>query len=135
MTMKKILLTIVILCLFNSPNVFAGDRLPSLLVSNAWKLVETDKGLPSKMFIKEYKMTFLPDGNWSFNSELTGKYAGMKMNGSGTWRVKEETLIYTAGDNSGKSQIEIKDGILRLNPDPVVVFNGIEPVATIYEID
>jgi hypothetical protein len=53
MTMKKILLTIVILCLFNSPNVFAGDRLPSLLVSNAWKLVETDKGLPSKMFIKQ----------------------------------------------------------------------------------
>ncbi len=135
MTMKKrLIIIIVVFFLYSISNVLAGERIPSLLVGT-WKLINTSKGLPIKMFIKEYKVTFLSDGKWMFKTVLAGKYEGMEMKGSGTWQVKGENLLYTAGDNSGISHIEIKEGILKLNPDPVVMFNGTENVTTAYSKD
>ncbi|MCP3921471.1 MAG: hypothetical protein GY714_02685 [Desulfobacterales bacterium] len=136
MNMKTRLLKLfIIVFLFSFVNAYAGDRIPSLLVGNSWKLKKTSKGSPSKMFIKEYKVNFLHNGNWFYECKLTGKYKGMTMKGSGKWNVKGETLIYTAGDNSGKSHIEIDGDILKFDPDPVVFYNGSEPIKTLYYKD
>lgn len=121
-----------IILIWTVNTVYAGDRLPSLLVSHSWQLNTTSKGKPEVLNIKEFQSTFSHDGKWVFKSVMSGQFEGMKMNGAGTWRIKDSKLFYTVGGNSGQSNIEIKNGILKLNPDPVLLFNGETPINTVY---
>jgi hypothetical protein len=130
MNMKKAL-TILILCFF-STMVIGGERLPSLLISNPWKLSSTSKGSPNELNIQEYIITFKTDGTWAYTSVLDGQFEGVKTKGSGTWLIKESVLIYTAGDNTGESNISIENSLLKLSPDPVLVFEGKEEIDTTY---
>ena len=114
--------------------VFAGDRLPSLLLSNSWQLSNTNIGKPEKINIDGHNATFKNDGTWTYVTILSGPFTGMEMNGKGTWRIVDSTLIYTAGNKKGKSKISIENGILKLNPDPVLAFDGNDALETTYVI-
>jgi hypothetical protein len=123
---------IIFLVVFLSFSAIAGDRLPSLLSNGVWELKSTSKGKPEQLNIETYTASFNSDGSWIFKSSLNGKFAGMTVEGAGSWSITGSTLNYTAGDNSGSSTIVIKDGILYLSPDPVVLFNGSEQIKTEY---
>lgn len=118
-------------CLLSLPAI-GGERLPSLLVSNAWELVDTSKGKPEKLDIKAYKLTFSMDGTWHYISSQGNEYGGFNVKGSGTWMIEDTQLIFTVGDNKGKSKISISNGQLSLSPDPVLLFDGKEAINTTY---
>jgi len=98
-----------------------------------WTLKRVAGESPSKINIKTWQIEFSENGDWKYSGSMTGQYEGMELNGSGKYKISENIFEYTAGNNNGKSKIEIKDNILTLSPDPVVKPKGKDDVMTIYE--
>ena len=105
-------------------------------VYGAWVL-KTINGLPpSNLQIKDWRIDFLTNQHWTYSGEMTGHFTGMKLSGEGSWRIQSDSsgsLEYTAGENSGRSTITLRNGLLRLSPDPVIVQDGKNPVTTTYK--
>ena len=93
-------------------------------ILGAWDLKTISGDTPTKINIKSWQVEFSAGGNWSYSGSMTGQFEGMQLKGFGTYRISGNEFQYTAGENSGKSLIEIKDGLLVLSPDPVVKPNG-----------
>ena len=93
-------------------------------IVGAWNLKTVSGGAPSKINIKSLQAEFSADGKWSYSVSMTGQYEGMELKGSGTYKLSGNELEYTAGENNGKSQVQIKNGLLVFSPDPVVKPNG-----------
>ncbi|MGJ8674107.1 hypothetical protein [Rubritalea sp.] len=89
-------------------------------------------GPPSVISLGKYTAIFNKDGTWSYSAKMAGKLEGMEMKGTGTWKVDGSILVYTIGDNQGKSNIQIRNTVLTLSPDPVLLYNGTEPIETLY---
>ena len=101
-------------------------------VAGVW-ILETAAGQPpASVNIKTWRIDFSADGKWTYAGEMTGQFGGVRVNGSGSWKIVSDALEYTAGDNKGSSKPTIKNGILTLSPDPVVTPGGKTPVVTTY---
>lgn len=98
-----------------------------------WNLKSVAGESPSKINIKTWQIEFSENGDWKYSGSMTGQYEGMELKGSGTYKTSENIFEYSAGNNNGKSKIEIKDNTLTFSPDPVVKHNGKDDVMTIYE--
>ncbi len=103
-------------------------------IIGSWNLKTVSGNSPDKISIKSWKIDFSEDGKWNYSGEMTGQFEGMELKGSGTYKINGKEFEYTAGENSGKSAIEIKDKFLVLSPDPVIKPNsGKVDVKTVYE--
>lgn len=103
-------------------------------ILGAWNLKTVAGITPDKFNIKSWQAEFFAGGKWDFSGSMSGPYEGMQLKGSGTYQISGNEFHYTAGDRSGKSLIEVKDGLLMLSPDPVVKPNGgKDDVTTEYE--
>ena len=87
---------------------------------------------PTTINIKSWRITFSANHQWTYSDEMTDKFAGMRLNGSGTWEIKSGVLEYTAGTNKGRSTPTIRQQTLTLSPDPVVMLGGKTPMVTTY---
>jgi hypothetical protein len=85
-----------------------------------WSLASVNGAPISTQQLKSHQVHFVEDGTWTFTSEMTGRYEGMHLEGSGTWKFSEATLEYTAGANSGVSTATMDASTLTLDPDPVI---------------
>jgi hypothetical protein len=103
-----------------------GDKLRDLesRVSGEWTLKEWGGESPRALNIKELVFRFKKGGIWEYEATMTGTYEGMMMKGSGTWAIEGDSFVYKAGDNGGRSHVTIIDGILGLDPDPIVFKEG-----------
>jgi hypothetical protein len=103
-------------------------------ILGSWNLKTISGNSPDKLNIKSCKIEFSEDGKWNYSVKMTRQYEGMELEGSGTYKTNSNAFEYTAGENSGKSEIEIKDDLLMLSPDPVIKPNGGKVAAkTVYE--
>ena len=89
-----------------------------------WSLATVNSAEPATINIQRWQVSFRSDGTWSYEGEMSGSFAGMKVRGQGTWRTTGKTLEYTAGDQHGKSSFSLVNGQLALNPDPVLAAPG-----------
>jgi hypothetical protein len=80
---------------------------------------------PSTVQIGSYSAAFDKSGSWTYAASMSGKFEGMQLKGQGTWAIKDGTLSWTAGANSGTSKI-IFTGTdqVALDPDPVITTPG-----------
>jgi hypothetical protein len=90
----------------------------------AWVLQSVGGNPPSTVNIKSWQITFSTNQQWVCAGEMSGTSGGVKVSGSGTWKITSGTLEYTAGDNKGRSLPAIQDGTLTLSPDPVIMPDG-----------
>jgi hypothetical protein len=98
-----------------------------------WDL-ETVAGKPANSInIQTWRITFSASQQWTYFGEMTERFGGMRLSGSGTWKIVSGELEYTAGENKGRSNVMIKNGVLTLSPDPVVMPDGKTPAVTTYK--
>jgi hypothetical protein len=131
-------LAVVLLCFLvvgcTRPGKSAEDasiRADDLL--GTWLLETVGGDPPGTINIKSWRIVFSTNQQWTYSGEMTGKFAGMHLNGSGTWKVSSGVLEYTAGENKGRLTPTIRQRILTLSPDPVVMPDGKTPVVTTYK--
>jgi hypothetical protein len=98
-----------------------------------WRLVRAGGEAPVALNIKSLRIDIATDGTWSSEVEMQGPYAGMSMKGRGTWSLSEGVLTYTAGANSGKSNVRLESGRLVIDPDLSVLKDGKTEVTGEYE--
>lgn len=92
-------------------------------------------GQPSDLHtgIASWTITFRQDHTWRYDGVLSGPLSGMHVDGSGSWRVRGRTLVYTAGSSSGTSVVTMAHDELTLTPDPVLALPATgKPVETTY---
>src|SRR5262249_29411978 len=99
----------------NRPEQISANQL-----IGGWRLKTVDNQSPSEINIKSWLIEFSDKQKWTYSGEMTGQYAGMALQGSGTWSINGGLLDYTAGDNKGQTKISIQSDMLILTPDPVV---------------
>lgn len=109
-------------------NLSAND-----MIIGKWNLTRVDRQTPSTLDIKSHKIDFAINGTWTSETVMQGPFSGMQVKSSGTWSLKDSTISYTAGSNSGRSEIKLTKGQLILNPDFVIRKDGkIEVPAELY---
>ena len=108
----------------------ASTRADDLL--GTWVLETVGGDPPATINMRSWRIVFSTNHQWTYSGEMTGKFAGMEVNGSGTWKISSGVLEYTAGENKGQSTPTIRQRILTLSPDPVVMPDGKTPVFTTY---
>ncbi len=129
-----LLITFIVACRGSQAVSSPLANLTDKEIIGAWNLKTVGGGEPSKINIKSLQVEFSADGKWSYSVSMTGQYEGMQLKGSGTYKLSSKEFEYTAGENNGKSQVQIKNGLLVFSPDPVVKPNGgKEDVDTEYE--
>jgi hypothetical protein len=123
---------LLVVCATHS-HIIAADSIDTKDLLGAWVL-ETVGGQPPGVFaIRSWRINFSPDQRWTYAGEMTGRFAGMQLRGSGEWRLNSTLLEYSAGANKGQSKVIIRDGSLTLTPDPVVMPEGKTRVVTTYQ--
>jgi hypothetical protein len=98
-------------------------------LTGTWILQTVAGKPPSSVNIKAWEVSFSAARRWIYGGEMDERFGGMKMSGSGLWKIVDNELDYTAEDNKGKSKMSIMDGVLTLIPDPVVTMPGGKPRA------
>jgi hypothetical protein len=98
-----------------------------------WVLETVGGDPPATINIKSWQIAFSTNHQWTYSGDMTGRFAGMQLNGSGTWEISSGVLEYTAGANKGRSKPTIRQRTLTLSPDPVVMPDGKRPVVTTYK--
>jgi hypothetical protein len=98
-----------------------------------WVLETVGGDPPATINIKSWRIVFSANHQWTYSGEMTGRFAGMQLNGSGAWEISSGVLEYTAGANKGRSTPTIRQRILTLSPDPVVMPDGKKPAVTTYK--
>ena len=104
-------------------------------IVSTWSLVRVDSKSPSRINVKEWRITFRENGTWSYAGSMEGSLAGMKLSGAGTWRVVSPGhLEYRAGDIRGTLAFALNGNSLSFRPDPVLAKpGGVGEVVTDYE--
>jgi hypothetical protein len=79
-------------------------------------------------------MEFLKNGEMNYSGALSGRFAGMKLKGSGTWRVENDWLEYMAGADKGRDLRHWSMAMcsLFLRIDPGIRRDGVSEVDTTY---
>jgi hypothetical protein len=122
-----------VLLLFGCGHRIAGDSTDAKDILGSWVL-ETVGGVPpSAVAIKEWRISFSADKKWAYSGEMTGRFAGTQLSGSGQLKLRSDVLLYSAGANKGESKVTVKDKILTLSPDPIVMPDGKTPAVTTYK--
>jgi hypothetical protein len=101
-------------------------------ILGAWVLETIGGGPPGASNIKSWMIVFFANNQWTYAGEMTGIFAGLQVNGSGTWEISLGVLDYTVEGDKGRSMAAIRERILTLSPDPVIVPDGKTPVVTTY---
>jgi len=114
---------IVVGCL-SSAAIYAGERLPSLLISHSWKISEVSKNTLAVLKIKRLVLNFHYDGTWDYNGTRVENNIETKTHGAGTWSIDNDKLTYSIDHHEGSSVIAIEKGVLRFSPDPVLSLPG-----------
>src|ERR1700676_3039593 len=86
-------LIVVLLCflvvscarLGKSAEADASIRANDLL--GTWVLETVGGDPPATINIKSWRIVFSTNHQWTYSGEMTGKFAGMQLNGSGTWEI------------------------------------------------
>jgi hypothetical protein len=110
-----------------------SDSKPTQSIVGIWKLNSVAGGDPSSINIETYDIEFEQGGTWRFAATMNGSYLGMKMNGSGAWSLKGNTLEFTFGENKGEVRMGVSQDALTLSPDPVLRRSGTDEVETVYK--
>src|SRR6185369_14263158 len=76
-----------------------------------WVLETVGGKPPATINIKSWRIVFSTNHRWTYSGEMTGNFAGMQVNGSGTWAISSGVLEYTAGANKGRSTPTIRQRI------------------------
>ena len=98
-----------------------------------WRLVSLGGRPVQDTAVREWSVTFTPDGKWRYAGWLKGKWQGMHLSGAGRWKLTKSTLEYTAGDASGAAVIAVSASELTLTPDPVLTSpRGGNPIMSTY---
>jgi hypothetical protein len=97
-----------------------------------WALETVGGGPPGASNIKSWQIVFSADNQWTYSGEMTGTFAGMQVNGSGTWGVISGVLDYSVEGSEGRSTATIRERILTLTPDPVIMPDGKTAAVTTY---
>ena len=121
--------------LFLSCNGFVGEveiKPTKQSLVGEWSLATVNNVEPRTINIQGWRINFRNDGTWSYEGEMSGSFAGMKVRGEGRWRTTGDTLEYTAGDQRGSSSFSLASGQLTLTPDPVLAAPGGGPISTAY---
>jgi hypothetical protein len=98
-----------------------------------WVLETVGGEPPATINIKSWRIVFSTNHQRTYSGEMTGKFAGMQLNGSGAWEISSGVLEYTAGESKGQLTPTIRQRILTLSPDPVIMPDGKTPVVTTYK--
>ena len=93
-------------------------------IQGTWVLREAGGAPPERIGVGSLQIEFRSDGTTHVETTMTGAFEGMRMNGSGTWRLTDSTLTWITGDNSGTSRVALLGDSLTLEPDPVLVQPG-----------
>ena len=103
-------------------------------ITGTW-ILETVAGKPpGSINIKTWRISFTANQQWTYGGEMNEKFGGMKLSGSGSWKIIANELEYAAGSNKGRSKLRIDNGVLILTPDPVVTMPGGKfPAVTTYK--
>jgi hypothetical protein len=109
-------------------------------LSGAWILETVGGKPPGAVNLKSWRITFSTNQfstnqQWNYSGEMTERFGGMQVSGSGSWKISSGVLEYTAGANTGRSIPKIRDRTLTLSPDPVVMPDGKTPVVTTYKLE
>jgi hypothetical protein len=110
----------------------APDSTGKLDIHGSWLLKTVGGRSPDVVAIKTWRISFSGDQQWTYSGEMTGRFAGMQVSGSGRWTLQSDVLNYAAENNKGESKITVKDGVLTLSPDPVIAPGGKTRVVTTY---
>lgn len=102
-------------------------------IEGRWTLKSVSKESPDKININSWQIEFFPDGKWSYSGSMSGQFEGMELKGSGKYKISDNKIEYTAGENKGISEFEIKNDEITLNPDPIVKPNGTDDAITVYK--
>jgi hypothetical protein len=102
-------------------------------LSGTWVLETVGGKPPGAVNIKSWRIKFSTNEQWTYSGEMTERFGGMQLSGSGSWKISSGSLEYTAGNNKGRSIPTIQDGTLTLSPDPVVMPDGKSPIVTTYK--
>jgi hypothetical protein len=102
-------------------------------LSGAWILETVGGKLPGAVNIKSWRISFSINQQWNYSGEMTERFGGMQLSGSGSWRISSGVLEYTAGANKGRCIPTIRNRTLTLSPDPVVMPDGKTPTMTTYK--
>jgi len=109
------------------------DELAAADLQGSWTLTVANGADPAQLNIGSHVANFKADGTWFFQSSMIGPYDGLRLNGSGEWRLEGTVLHCTAGDNSRTCDIALVGKRLTFSPDPLLVDNNKEPISTEYE--
>lgn len=94
-------------------------------IVSTWSLVQVDGEPPSRINVKEWRLTIRGNGTWSYAGVMQGPWSGMKLSGDGTWKVvSPDHLEYKAGDNRGILAFALNGKSLTFRPDPVLTKPG-----------
>jgi hypothetical protein len=113
-------------------HIVAADSIDAKDLPGPWVLETAGGESPGVLAIKSWRINFSGDQRWTYAGEMTGRFAGMQVRGSGEWRINSNLLEYSAGANKGQSKVIIHDRLLTLSPDPVVMPEGKTRVVTTY---
>ena len=74
-----------------------------------------------------------PNDTWKSESLLVHKGGGYtEVSGGGEWKIRDGTLQYTAGDNSGRTGIQLIDDRMILAKDPMLQLTDYVDTTCIY---
>jgi len=97
-----------------------------------WKLQFADFQNPGHIHIAEHYLDIRPDGTVEFASKMSGQFAGMTLNGCGTWTQNGDILSWTIGENTTDTSFTLRSDVLAFDCDPVLLKEGKTPMSTEY---
>ena len=84
--------------------------------------------------ITMHVLHFKTDGNWESESLLLNQGGGhLEIAGGGVWKINNDILSFTAGENSGKTEIKIEENFVTLGKDPMLQLNEYPDKTCVYE--
>jgi hypothetical protein len=98
-----------------------------------WRLVGAGGEPPGAVQIKSLELEILSDGTWRFESAMEGQFAGMSLNGGGTWSLANGVITHRSGGSLETSTARLNGRVLVLDPDLAVRRGGTVEVAGEYE--
>jgi len=132
--MRRAFLALMLLVVCASRgHIIAADSIDAKDLLGSWVLETAGGEPPSVLAIKSWRINFSADQRWTYAGEMTGRFAGMQLRGSGEWRINSTLPEYSAGANKGQSKVIIRDRLLTLSPDPVVMPEGKTRVVPTYK--
>ena len=101
-------------------------------VVGTWYINKANGNNPKELSIDFNAIRFLSNGTFVYEAHINWNEPGKVIKGSGIWSLAKDELVYTINNKSGRSKIKLENGILKLNPDPILAFEGKNSIASEY---